>query len=117
MTNEEAVQLQATLAERDNEIAVLAQQERECCEQVRLFADGRRQAAAKRVAIELATKPHREALAAYVMEQRRQHAEKAKADAAAQAKAEADAKANEESALAKAEQEIASLRERLAAKG
>ena len=122
MTPEE---LDTTIAERDNEIATLARHEAECCEQVRLFADARRQAAAKRKSIEVATQPLRDAKAAHVAEQRRLHAEKAKAEAEAKAKAAAEAKAaiaaDVKETLAaeihKRDAEIAALKEQLAAKG
>lgn len=112
MTEQEYAHAQAVVAERENEMAALAQTERDCVDQVRIFADGRRQAAAKRVAIDLATKPLREAMAGYVAEQRRKHAEAAQA--AAEAKAKEPQPPNPLEALAA---EVKQLREQLAAKG
>jgi hypothetical protein len=99
MTIEE---VQAKLAEYDNEIAAHAQTERQCVEQVRYFADGRRNAAAKRAAVELAAQPLRDLLREHVVEQRRLAAEKAKAEAEAKAKAEAELRSKREAEAAEA---------------
>lgn len=108
----EFAKLETTIAERDNEIATLAQTERECSDQVRLFADGRRQAAAKRASVELATKPLREMRAAYVAEQRRIVAE------AAEKRAKEDAaKPKPPSEIEMLRQQVAKLTQMIEAKG
>lgn len=116
MTEAEFAQAQATLQERDNQMAALAQQERDCTEQVRLFANGRRQAAAERTRIELETKPLRDDVAEYVQAQRAAEKARQQAEAEKQRQAEA-AKPKEKTEVEKLRDEIAELKELVKAKG
>lgn len=124
MTPEQATALQVKITEQENEIAALRQQEANCIEQVRVFANKRREVHAVWVSLDNALEPLRQQLAAHVQEMHRQNAERARieserkmAEEKAAAEAAAAAKAQEQSENQKLKAELEAVKAQLAAKG
>lgn len=113
LTPEEFTQAQAALAAAETEKAALDQQRRDCISKARELNDQTRACTNKMTAIDQATAAVKVQVAEYIADQKRQHAEALKAKRAAQEAA----KVQEASELAKAQAEVAALREQLAAKG
>lgn len=117
MTDQEFTTAQAKLAEAETEKAALGQQVRDAIDKAREWNATTKTLQGKITALDKATQPLREAVAAEIVARKQAHVEAAKQAAEARTKAEAEAKAKEKTEVERLAAENAALKEQLAAKG